>query len=164
MYLLDSFQISYPQSHYDSNIHYFLPLHSTLYHQQLPNIFWHPIPQAKTPAPQLPSTLQHSSIKDRPLYPLQVVPPFLLPHRPFLLAAAPIDVGAVAVVEETVMVTTVVAADGEVSVAVLVVVASPAEVEFVATRVSDDGTEPTELESTDEPPQLPKSVLQPVPQ
>ena len=81
-----------------------------------------------------------------------------------MLTAAPIDVGAVAVVEETVMVTTVVAADGEVSVVVLVVVASSAEVELVATRVSDDGTEPTELESTDESLQLPKSVLQPVPQ
>jgi hypothetical protein len=82
---------------------------NSFYHQQLPYFFWQPNPQANTPDPQLPSNLQHSSIKNLPLYPLHVVPRFLGPHLPFKLTAGPVGVGTavVAVVTEVVVMTVV---------------------------------------------------------
>jgi hypothetical protein len=106
---------------------------------------------------------------------LHVVPPFLDPHFPFLLTAGPVAVGA-AVVAGLVGVVVVTIVAGLVGVAVVtIVVIAEDDVEIVVLVVvgSVVTTELTELESvgaaeedgiTDEPPQLPKSGLQPVPQ
>lgn len=57
-----------------------------IYHQHLPNFFWHPMPHENTSPPHFPSHLQHSSLLPyQPLYPLHVIPPFLVPHLPFVL-------------------------------------------------------------------------------